>query len=105
MRGANIGVQFFDLKDLYNHYLFTDIIRADRPYTYNPDINGNFLITALDADNLAIEADYTVLHFSIQHPEMLNDKSIMCMGILIITQLPKTQKWRLIPEQDITKPI
>jgi hypothetical protein len=42
VRGANIGVQFFDLKDLYHNYLYTDIIRATRPYTYNPDINGNF---------------------------------------------------------------
>jgi len=80
VRGANIGVQFIDLKDIYNHYLFTDIIRANRPYTYNPDINGNFLITTLDADNVDIEADYTVLHFSIQHPEMLNDKSIHIYG-------------------------
>jgi len=80
VRGANIGVQFFDLKDLYHNYLFTDIVRATRPYTYNPDINGNFLITALDTENVAIEADYTVLHFSLQHPEMLNDKSIHVYG-------------------------
>ena len=80
VRGANVGVQFVDLKDIYNHYLFTDIIRADRPYTYNPDVNGNFLITALDARNVDIEADYTILHFSIQHPEMLNNKSIHVYG-------------------------
>ncbi len=80
VRGANIGVQFIDLKDIYNHYLFTDIIRANRPYTYNPDINGNFLITALDTDNVTIEADYTVLHFSIQHPEISNDRNIHVYG-------------------------
>ena len=80
VRGANIGVQFVDLKDIYHHYLFTDIIRSNRPYTYNPDINGNFLITALDADNVDIEADYTVLHFSLQHPEILGNKSIHIYG-------------------------
>jgi len=80
VRGANVGVQFIDLKDLYHNYLFTDIIRANRPYTYNPDINGNFLITALDTDNVAIEADYTVIHFSIQHPELLNSESIHLYG-------------------------
>ena len=79
-RGANIGVQFFDLKDVYHNYLFTDIIRATRPYTYNPDINGNFLITALDTDNVDIEADYTVLHFSLQHPEMLSYNNIHVYG-------------------------
>lgn len=80
VRGANIGVQSFDLQDLYNNYLFTDIIRANRPYTYNPDINGNFQITALDTENVDIEADYTVIHFSLQHPEMLSDKSIHVYG-------------------------
>ena len=80
VRGANIGVQFFDLKDLYHNYLYTNIVRANRPYTYNPDINGNFLITALDTENVAIEADYTVIHFSLQHPEMLSDKSIHVYG-------------------------
>ncbi len=80
VRGANVGVQFIDLKDLYHNYLFTDIIRAERPYTYNPDINGNFLITALDADNVDIEADYTVIHFSLLHPELLNGKNIYVYG-------------------------
>lgn len=80
VRAANIGVQYIDLKDIYEHYLFTDIIRADRPYTYNPDINGNYLITAVDADNLDIEADYTVIHFSLQHPEIRSNKSIHVYG-------------------------
>lgn len=73
VRGANVGVQFIDLQDVYHSFLFTDIIRADRPYTYNPDINGNFVITALNAENLDIEADYTTVHFSLQHPEMFDD--------------------------------
>jgi len=39
----------------------------------------DFLITALDVENLDIEADYTVIHFSLQHPELL-DKSIHVYG-------------------------
>lgn len=79
VRAANIGVQYVDLKDIYEHYLFTNIIRADRPYTYNPDINGNYLITAVDTDNTDIEADYTVIHFSLQHPEVFG-KNIHVYG-------------------------
>ena len=71
VRSANVGVQFIDLKEVYHSYLFTDIIRADRPYTYNPDINGNFLITAMDREDPSIEADYTMVHFSLQHDELL----------------------------------
>jgi hypothetical protein len=79
VRGANVGVQFVDLQDIYHSYLFTDINRAERPYTYNPDINGNFLITALDRENVAIEADYTVVHFSLLHSELLG-KDIFVYG-------------------------
>lgn len=80
VRGANINVQFSDLKEIYHSYLFTNIVRANRPYTYNPDINGNFVITVLDAENVDIEADYTVIHFSLQHPELLDNKSIHLYG-------------------------
>ncbi len=42
LRAANLGVQYIDLQDIYHSYLFTNQSRKDRPYTYNPDINGNF---------------------------------------------------------------
>lgn len=80
VRGANIGVQFIDLQEVYHSYLFTDIIRANRPYTFNPDINGSFLITALDSEKPEIEADYTVLHFSLLHPELKSNESIHVYG-------------------------
>ena len=80
LRVATLGTQFIDLKEVYHNYLFTDIIRADRPYTYNPDINGNFLITAVDADDTSIEADYAWVHFSLQHPELFSDTSIHVYG-------------------------
>ena len=79
VRGANVGIQFIDLQEIYHSYLFTDIIRADRPYTYNPDINGNFVITALNVEDPSIEADYTQVHFSLQHPETF-DKRIYIYG-------------------------
>lgn len=95
VRGSNVGVQFIDLQDIYHSYLFTDIIRANRPYTYNPDINGNFLITALDTDNVEIEADYTIIHFSIQHPELFNRKSIHLYGNFNNYAIDETTKMSL----------
>lgn len=80
IRGANVGVQFIDLQDIYHSYLFANTPRAERPYTYNPDINGNFLITALDTDVVEIEADYTVVHFALEYPETLNSQSIHVYG-------------------------
>ena len=79
VRAANVGVQFIDLKDIYHSYLFTNIARYDRPYTYNPDINGNFQITAIDRSDVDVEADYTMVHFSLLHEELI-DKDIHVYG-------------------------
>ncbi len=73
VRGTNLGVQFTDLEDLYYSFLYLDGNRYNRGYTYNPDINGNFQITILDRDNPSIEADYTVVHFSLLNPELSNE--------------------------------
>lgn len=67
VRAANVGVQFIDLKEIYHNYLFVNNSRANQPYTYNPDINGNFVITAVDTENVSIEADYTMNHFALQY--------------------------------------
>ncbi|WP_299337341.1 DUF5103 domain-containing protein [uncultured Psychroserpens sp.] len=80
VRAANVGVQFIDLKDIYHNYLFTARSRHDQPYTYNPDINGNFLITAIDADNVDIEADYTMIHFSLDYPRLTDGSEIYVYG-------------------------
>ncbi|OUS03439.1 DUF5103 domain-containing protein [Flavobacteriales bacterium 33_180_T64] len=80
VRGANTGVQFTDLKNIYHSYLFADGSRNNQPYTYNPDINGNFQITAIDTDDIDIEADYTNVHFSLIHPEFTNGSTIYIYG-------------------------
>ncbi|EDP71511.1 hypothetical protein FBALC1_03467 [Flavobacteriales bacterium ALC-1] len=72
VRSSSLGVQFIDLKDIYHSYLFTNISRKNQPYTYNPDINGNFIVTAIDQTNIDIEADYTMVHFSLSYEELKN---------------------------------
>lgn len=72
VRMANLGIQYIDLQDLYHSYLYTDIDRSSRKYTYNPDINGGFKITVLDRQYPSIEADYTYVHFSLLVEEFLN---------------------------------
>lgn len=79
VRAANVGVQFIELKEIYHNYLFAGISRKNRPYTYNPDINGNFQITAIDRTDVDVEADYTMLHFSLIHEE-LKEKDVHIYG-------------------------
>jgi hypothetical protein len=80
VRAANVGVQFIDLKEIYHNYLFVNSSRANQPYTYFPDINGNFVITAVDRDNVSIEADYTMNHFKLQFPPLSQGQKLYVYG-------------------------
>ena len=80
VRAANTGIQSIDLKDLYHNYLYSNFERATRPYTYNPDINGNYVILNMDAENSSIEADYVWIHFSLLPIEALKNKDIHIYG-------------------------
>jgi hypothetical protein len=80
VRAANTGIQWVDLKDLYHNYLFTNFPRFNRVYTYNPDINGNFLVTNIDAENVSIEADYVWMFFSLLPDDSYKDKDIHVYG-------------------------
>ena len=79
VRTSNVGVQFIDLEDIYQSYLYPNISRAGRPYTYNPDLNGNFQVTANEGLDTDIEADYTMVHFKLLENE-LTDKDIYVYG-------------------------
>lgn len=92
VRAANSGVQFIDLKDLYHNYLYTNFSRANRPYTYNPDINGNYLITNIDSDNPNTEADYVWVHFSLLPNEAYKDKTLYVYGNYNNYALEETNK-------------
>ena len=80
IRGANSNIQFIELGDLYNNFLFANVVRKNRPYTYNPDINGNFLITAIDVEKPYIEADYAWIHFSLLMNKLPSNQSVHVYG-------------------------
>ncbi len=79
-RSANNGIRRIELTDLFEHYLYTRGARFDRPYTYNPDINGNFVVRAFRAENTNIEAEYIRMHFALQYFEDIGDKEIHIYG-------------------------
>ncbi|MCK8522172.1 DUF5103 domain-containing protein [Aquimarina sp. D1M17] len=66
VRASTANIASIDLKDIYHNYLYRDLVRANRAYTYNPDINGNFVVRNLNADNSNVEADYVQMHFSLE---------------------------------------
>ena len=80
IRSATANIQTVDLQELYHHYLYADIVRANRRYTYNPDINGNFVVRNLRGDNSNVEADYVWMHFVLECYEALGNGEIHIYG-------------------------
>ncbi len=80
VRAASNGIRSISLSDLYENYLFTNSPRYNRPYTYNPDINGNFVVRNIDAQNQDIEADYVRMHFNLQYFDDLADRELHIYG-------------------------
>ncbi len=61
---------------LYHTLLYTNQERVNRPYTYYPDINGNFVIRNLNSTNSNLEADYTWVFFTLETSEKIENKKI-----------------------------
>jgi len=80
LRAATVKIQYIDLQDLYHHYLFPDAIRAFEPYTYNPDINGKFLVRKFQALEDDIEAGYVWTHFALAAPEPFEGGEVHLYG-------------------------
>lgn len=80
VRSATYGIRGVELNELYENFLYTNISRKDRPYTYDPDINGNFVVRNIDAENQNIEAEYVFMHFKLQYYEDIGDKEIHIYG-------------------------
>ncbi len=66
IRNANNNIAKTRLIDLFNSYLYTHEMRKNKPYTYFPDVNGNFVIRTIDSDISATEADYSKVHFTLE---------------------------------------
>ncbi len=80
VRSASNGIRKIEVNDIYENFLYTNISRKDRPYTYNPDINGNFVVRNIDVKNSDIEAEYVKMHFNLMYYEDLGDKELHIYG-------------------------
>lgn len=73
VRGATSSIRRVELEDLYSNYLYTNIARKERPYTYNPDINGGFVVRNIRGEKARIDAEYVWIYFSLQYYDDLED--------------------------------
>ena len=80
IRGATNNIARSELNDTFNTYLYTDEERLHQPYTYYPDINGNFVLRTTDTDDINLEGDYSWVHFSLETFENIDTDTIYIYG-------------------------
>jgi hypothetical protein len=82
IRAANNNISRVDgTTEIYGAYLYTNNARANFPYSIFEDINGNFVVRNLNAENSEIEADYAWVYFSLSAPSFRVDKEIYVNGM------------------------
>jgi hypothetical protein len=79
IRNTTIHIAKVAQGQLFHHYLYPQERRNRKVYTYNPDINGQFIIRTTESNNPSTEADYTVVHFSMKSETNLN-KDVFVYG-------------------------
>jgi hypothetical protein len=80
IRGGNVSVANFELRDVYHNYLHVDATRASQEYTFNPDINGDFLVNTIQGTDPSIEADYAMIFFSLANYMTLENSKVYVYG-------------------------
>nr|WP_299175404.1 type IX secretion system plug protein domain-containing protein [uncultured Allomuricauda sp.] len=80
LRSPTFAISKVEFIDLYNHYLFTNEFRYDIPYTYFPDINGDFVVRTLQGDDVSREAEYTNVHFSLPYTNEIGLDQVYVVG-------------------------
>jgi hypothetical protein len=81
-RSPNMNIDFVRKGELYNAYLFVDGPRKNLDYTFNPDINGNYLVTTINNEDNDVQAEYVNIHFALdtQGIQLPPDAKIFIMG-------------------------
>lgn len=75
------NISYVQAKDLYEPHLYANKARASQVYTFNPDVNGNFVVRNLNAQNNEVEADYAWVFFTLDAPNYFGKNSIYINGM------------------------
>ncbi|HIB38232.1 DUF5103 domain-containing protein [Mesonia sp.] len=101
VRAATMNVRSIELKEIYNTYLYTDKNRSYDPYTYDPDINGQFRVNTIQGEDPTIESEYTWVHFSLANYEKLNGGEIHLYGNFNNFNLDESTKLTYNSKRDV----
>ena len=80
LRAPSAEISHIELEDIYQHYLFADLPRYEIPYTYYPDVNGDFVVRTIQGNDISREAEYTNVHFSLPYDEVMGLDNVHVFG-------------------------
>ena len=66
--------------ETYSAVINYNVLRLNQNYTYNPDINGSYLVNTFNGTDSNTEADYIEVLFLLEGNELINKKEIFIVG-------------------------
>ncbi len=92
IRNATNNVAQTRLDNIFHTYLYLDKARYKKPYLFNPDVNGNFVLRTIDTDDISLEGDYSFVHFSLDYDNNNSEDDIYVYGAYNDWQLTEENK-------------
>lgn len=93
-----IGVESIDFQNPYRHfYLFVDETRADKSYLYDQTQHGRYFIRRQGAAESDFEADYGVVHFELDIPQLSDGSMIFIDGDFVHRRFDPESEMRYNP--------
>lgn len=92
IRNKSLNVVKIEMKDIFHHYLYPYTYNSNINYSYNPDINGQFVVKTTEGNDSNTEADYAMMHFTLFADEPFIDKDIYIYGAFNNFEIEKDTK-------------
>ncbi len=100
IRNATNNVAKTRMENIFNTYLYYTEARGKKPYTFYPDVNGNFVLRTIDTDDVSLEGDYSFVHFALEYLEDLNNEDIYIYGAFNDWQITNENKMVFNPQSN-----
>ena len=97
IRNASVSIARSERKEIVHNYLYPYINRGLKSYSYNPDINGQFVIRNIEATNPKTEADYAMMYFSLKAGKEIENKEVYVYGAFNNFNLTEENKMNFDP--------
>lgn len=80
LRNKSINIIKVEKGTTFQHYVYPYQYEPNLTYSYNPDINGQFIFRSLEGNDARTEADYVRMYFTLQTETTFPNKKVHVYG-------------------------